>query len=658
MPIVGEGAPWPYDITIDGRGHMMERTAGEDGASVPRFLIRGQRQIQERLDTGDIVGVFGSPESAVPWNVQDFSGGMGLREQVPGVSNRYYYASDVDTRVPLKTMGGPALTTHTLTGSAGTVRAMAVMNVNGTWTLFVGSGRYVFSSPNGTSFSESRDLGSGRTVTSMQVYQGSQSEPFLFVGVSAGQNYWTYSNGAGWTEDSGDEAEYFATVKDELWRAYLDSNVWKVAKATNGGAAATWASGIQVGDPATGITEMLHYDDRIYVFKEDQVLTLQHGATSVTEEVWPGGLEMRDDFNGTGSAPFGSSLYMVLPDAGLYQYTLTGTDQVVKPIGPGLLAMNDSAVRGPVTSVCGERDYWLYATVQNEAGNSFLLATDIASGAWHGSIVDLGAITCRKMIVTDKLTTNPRLFIGMNDDVGSIILPRAGRDRSQDSNCTYSSTGSLYFPRFTGNMPFIDKSFVRAASRADGLDDSNTIRYYYRSNPTASFSALGSAWTAVPQTPIDFPSAGVKSQLLDVRIDFATGITSTPSLSSVTTLYNLRPEFQRRFEFTVVVGDRLKTNEGTEDTQTYEALEDELVNLFDSGPIEMTGPNGRSYTVMFDVEPVARPLKYGRGEDWKVAYDCVAFELAQINTKGTWFRLEAYTWGQLESYTWGQMEGL
>ena len=162
----------------------------------------------------------------------------------------------------------------------------------------------------------------------------------------------------------------------------------------------------------------------------------------------------------------------------------------------------------------------------------------------------------------------------------------------------------------------------------------------------------------MPQNPIDFPSSGVKSQLLDVRLDIATGTTSTPTLSSVTTLYNLRPEFQRRFEFTVLVGDRLKTNEGTEDTQTYETLEDELVNLFDSGPVEMTAPNGRSYTIMFDVEPLARPLQYGRGTTWKVAYDCVAYELAQINTKGTWKRLEAYTWGQLESYTWGQLESL
>ena len=658
MGIVGIGAPWPYDTIINGVGYMIRKARGPDGTLVPQWRVRGQRQIQERLDTGDIAGVLGSPAAEVPWNAQDFSGGMGLREQVPGIANRYYYASNVDTRIPLKVIGGPALTTHALSGAAGTVRAMAVMLVGSTWTLFAGTGQKVFSTSNGTTWSLSRDLGSGRTVTSMQVFEGTAGEPFLFVGVSAGEKYWTYSNTDGWTEDANDEAEYFAAVADELWRAYRTSNVWKVAKSTTGDTAATWAAGITVGDPASAITEMLHYDDRIYVFKGDRIFTLQAAATTVAEEVWPGGLEVKDGLNGVGSSAWGSSLYMVLPDSGLYEYTLTGTDQFVRAMGPGLLATNDSAVRGPVTAVVGERDYWLHAVVQNESGNSFVMAWDKANKAWHGSLIDLGAVTCRKMIVTDKVTTNPQIFIGMDENIGSAVLTRAGRDRSQDSNCTFASTGSLYLPRFTAGFSFLHKSFVRAISRADGLDTSNKVGYFYRSAPGAAFTQLGSAWASVPQTAIRFPSSGVRSELLDVRIDFTTGTTSTPELSSVATLYNLRPDYRRRFEFTLLLGDRLRLNNEGEDFTTYDEQDDAIANLLDAGPVTQIMPNGRTYTVMFDVEPVQELLVYAEGQPYQASMSLVCYEQSEVNVKGTYKRLEAYEYGQLESSTYAQLEAL
>ncbi len=657
--IVGDQEPWPYDIKLSGRGYMLTRIANETGQMVPSFQIKGQQQLQARLDTGDIAGVFGSPEAEVPWVNGDFSGGMGLRDQMPGVINRYYYASGVDTRIPLKTMPGPLLTTHSLSGSAGTVRALAVMNVGGTtWTLFIGVGSNVFSSTDGVTFSLSKALGASRVVTSMVVYQGDQTLPFLFVGVEAGQKYWSY-DGTTWTEHGSLEGVHFVALEDELWRSYKSSNDWFVAKSTDGGATATYGAGIQVGDRATAITEMIGYDDRAYVFKEDQVYTLQHSATAVAAEVWPGGLEMKDSLNGVGSAPWASHLYMVLPDAGLYEYTLTGTDQYIQPVGPDLLAANDSPVRGPVTAVCGERDYWLYAVVKNESGNSFLMAFD--RNAWHGSLVDLGAITCSKMLVTDKITTNPKLFIGLGADVGSIVLARAGRDRSNDSNATFAATGSLYLPRFTGNFPFVDKSYVREAARAEGLDSTNTLQMAFQTAPGGGYSSLGGAWASVPQSPIHFSTGGVKADMLDTRLDFVSdGVYPPPIMSSWVLLYNLRPTFRRAFEFTVICGNDIPTNEvGNLDSQGFTDLEDALNNAADSGPVLLIAPNGLSYTVHVVVQAGSERIQsFQKGQPYRVSYDVTCYEQSALNVKGTHDRLEAYSHDQLEAYTHDQLEAL
>ena len=100
MPRIGDGAPWPHDVVLAGTPLMLVRQANRFGDLLPMWRVAGQQQIQERLDTGDVQGVFGSPQAEVPWTVTDFSGGMGLREQTAGMTNRYSYASNVDARVP------------------------------------------------------------------------------------------------------------------------------------------------------------------------------------------------------------------------------------------------------------------------------------------------------------------------------------------------------------------------------------------------------------------------------------------------------------------------------------------------------------------------------------------------------------------------------
>lgn len=668
---VGTDPPWPYDFSIDGTGVMTVKTLKEEVTTdilgnaiarvikrVPDFEIQGQSQVSPRLDTGDLLGVYGSPEEEVPWVGLGFdtTGGYGLQEQLETRSDRYYYASNVDARVPGRIMPGPALTTHTLTGSAGVVRAMAVMSDGGTDTLYVGMGRYVYASTDGSSFTQVRDMGASRVATSMVVFQGTQSKPALYVGVEAGQGYWTYINGTGWTED-GDEGVHFAVANDELWRGYLDTNTWKVQKSTDGGATATWSGPITIGEGSTKITEMVKYDDRIYIFKENQLYTLVANASSIDEEVWPDSFETKNALTGVGTSTWAGRMYMVIPDAGLYEYQLSGSDQFVQPMGPGLLATNDSPVRGTITAVVGDRDYYLYAAIQNEDGNSYLLAWDRANNAWHGSLVNLGAVTVRKMMISHKITTNPKLYIGTDATVASILLPREGRDPSQDSNVTFATNGQLYLPRFTGLLPFVSKSYLANSLSGSNLSSSNYVTVYYRRTTSGSYTALGSNFTSI--TRKDFPTSGVKSELLDVYLDIFGSASSPPKVASWTLHYAVRPTFKRRFRATVHAGTGLALNDGTPDTQTHEAIRQVILDTLDSGPVEIIGPDGKSYTVLFKGQDYSEtPLAFNLGDEYESAIAILATEYGATNVQGTYARMERYTYLSLQGYTYASLENL
>ena len=618
---VGTDPPWPYDVSIDGTGLMTVKTLREEVTTdalgnaiervikrVPNFEIQGQAQVSPRLDTGDLLGVYGSPEEEVPWVGLGFdtTGGYGLQEQLETRSDRYYYASNVDARVPGRVMPGPAI------AKAATVIGVKVMSDGGTDTLYVGMGRYVYASTDGSSFTQVRDMGASRVATSMVVFQGTQSKPALYVGVEAGQGYWTYINGTGWTED-GDEGVHFAVANDELWRGYLDTNTWKVQKSTDGGATATWSGPITIGEGSTKITEMVKYDDRIYIFKENQLYTLVAGASSIDEEVWPDSFETKNALTGVGTSTWASRMYMVIPDAGLYEYQLSGSDQFVQPVGPGLLATNDSPVRGTITAVVGDRDYYLYAAIQNEDGNSYLLA--------------------------------------------SILLPREGRDPSQDSNVTFATNGQLYLPRFTGLLPFVSKSYLANSLSGSNLSSSNYVTAHYRRTTSGSYTAFGSNFTSI--TRKDFPTSGIKSELLDVYLDIFGSASSPPKVASWTLHYAVRPTFKRRFRATVHAGTGLALNDGTPDTQTHEAIRQVVLDTLDSGPVEIIGPDGKSYTVLFKGQDYSEtPLAFNLGDEYESAIAILATEYGATNVQGTYARMERYTYLSLQGYTYASLENL
>jgi hypothetical protein len=651
---------FPWEVSLNNRGFVCGK---HPDTGLPMFQVLGQKQIQERLDTGDLTGVYGSPEAEVPEVYSDLSRGYGLSVQHTAHPNMYAYASDVDARIPGRTMLGFKQTAITLTGAPAHVRAIAVMSDGGTQTIYAAAGDQVFSSTNGTSFSLANDFANDETITDLTVFRGTQSKPTLYVGFDDNKTsppkFATYINGTGWTTEGSNTASFFVVDNNALWRIWHDSGVPKADKATGGGTGATFGADITLGDATYGATAAIFYQDRPYIFQQDTMLQLNDDGDDFKSEVWPGMQNVTDQWNGVGATVFLNRLYMPVA-GGVYEYILSGTDQQLLPMGPDLVVSNNSLVRGRITAMVGDRDHYLYGVLQNESGNSFLIAWDPAVRAWHGSLADLGAITCRSMVISDKATTNPTLFIAADSDLISVVLERNGRDRSNDSNCTFSQTGSLFYPAFHGHLPFILKQSLAVNIRAVQLAANGSALVKYRTVPSGSYTEIGSSFAAVGQDRIKFPTSGngVKSQILEVQIALtgtATG-TVTPIYGDFTLFYAVIPDLKRLFEMWLRVGDSLPLLDGSFDPATYEVLEQHIIDAVASGIIAFTSLNGSSYNVLVRGEPRETQAQYEVGQPYETLYYVLAAEYERLNVLGTTGRMEGFTTGELEAYTTGQIE--
>ena len=98
---------------------------------------------------------------------------------------------------------------------------------------------------------------------------------------------------------------------------------------------------------------------------------------------------------------------------GLYRFA-PGAFELV---GPETLPDNDSPVRGRITACAGDA-FFLYAALRSDQGVTYLLCYDAERGAWH-PLADLGRRECRHMWVSDFPGPNPRLYVGLDGDIGA-----------------------------------------------------------------------------------------------------------------------------------------------------------------------------------------------------------------------------------------------
>ena len=442
------------------------------------------------------------------------------------------------------------------------------------------------------------------------------------------------------------KAEGFLVVGPELLRSSSEAGAPRISRSADGGNAATWTPGVPVGDPGHAATELLSLGDAPYVVKTDGLFRIRPSGGAALEEPWPRPAAPRGRNSDQRAAVWRGALWLPVEE-GLYRFTPGAFESV----GPETLVDSDSPVRGRITACAGDA-YFLYAALRSEHGVTYLLCYDAERGAWH-PLVELGRRECRHLWISKFPGPNPRLYLGLDGDVGMVILPRHGANPLHDPQCRFAASGELRLSRFHGSPAARRTAFLGLVIDGARLGPDAYVDAAYRLDGQGAFAPLGRFATASGQR-VDFGSA-----VAGTSIDLQLRLTSqsdrvTPVIRAATLAYAARTGFRRVFDFRVRLADRLSLRDGGRDRRTARDTKRALMAAAASElPVVLTTPDGEALEVLVreaEVRATGRPLAW--------AMHISATEYRPTAAHGRHRRLATYRHDHLAAYTHRQISKL
>lgn len=442
------------------------------------------------------------------------------------------------------------------------------------------------------------------------------------------------------------KADGFLVVGHELLRSSSETGVPQISRSTNGGNAATWTAGVPVGEPGHAVTDLLSLGDMPYAVKPDGLFRAPRSGRAELERPWPHPAGTSEQAYRRGAAVWRGALWLPLKE-GLYRFT-PGAFELV---GPETLADNDSPVRGRITACAGDA-YFLYAALRSDRGVTYLMCHDAERGAWH-PLADLGRRECRHMWVSDVPGPNPRLYLGLDGDIGAIILPRSTANPLHDPQCRFAASGELRLSRFHGSPAARRTAFLGLVLDGARLGPDAYVDAAYRLDGQGAYAPLGRFATASGQR-VDFGSA-VAGTSMDLRLRLTSqSDRATPVIRAVTLAYAARTGFRRVFDFRVRLADRLSLRDGGRDRRTASDLKRALMAAAASElPVVLTTPDGEALEVLVreaEVRATGRPLAW--------AIHISATEYRPTAAHGRHRRLATYRHDHLAAYAHRQISQL
>lgn len=442
------------------------------------------------------------------------------------------------------------------------------------------------------------------------------------------------------------KADRFLLVGDALLRASSEVGVPRISRSVDGGGAATWTSGETVGGPGQTVTALASLGDRPYAVKSDGLFRIRPSGEAAFEASWPRPAALRGRSDGRGGAVWRGALWLPSKE-GLYRFAPGGFELV----GPETLPDNDSPVRGRITACAGDA-FFLYAALRSDRGATYLLCYDAERGAWH-PLADLGRRECRHMWVSGVPGPNPRLYLGLDGDLGVIILPRHTANPLHDPRCRFAASGELRLSRFHGSPAARRTAFLGLNIDGARLGPDAFVDAAYRLDGHGAYAPLGRFATASGQR-VDFGSA-VAGTSIDLRLRLTTHSDgATPVIRAVSLAYAARTGFRRVFDFRVRLADQLSLRDGGRDRRAARDIKRALMAAAASElPVVLTTPDGEALEVLVreaEVRATGRPLAW--------AMHISATEYRQTAAHGRHRRLATYRHDHLAAYTHRQISQL
>lgn len=630
-----------YDFVLNGQGYLLARNsrgAGRRGWQEDTVAASTAARTVTEHQYGNLEATVLAP---MVWRTAH----RGYGDRLQRGEGRYYYANNMDCRVPEQILPGPKVTAISTVGGSANVNR--IIEFDG--KLFVLAGRYCKRINSDDSVSLEQDFGAGKVAVDAEVFNGVL---YVSLGFGAGDYLWKRTTGASWTQDDDVQLGYMALWKERLWGQKsttlngVTTNQGVQNVSNNPFTAADWsANGPIVGDPGSIITSMGSLGDMLYVGKTDGL----HGAdaSAIAPLLTPEMRPYTHSDNCRGMTAW-HGMWFVPHLRGLLTYRDMGEGGfLVSDASPGRDADRDNPARGLITAMAGD-DHWLYAALYTPAGHTYILAGREAAGeelqngnmVWH-PLALLQSTKCQAMHVCG-IFTNPRLYYGMNGELGYIILPRNGDNPTADTNCRYATAGSIYLPAHAWNAPASVKVWKEVRIESENLSLGRYLYVYY--------SLDGGTWTALglvnvsPHQVLALPDGGVSGSDLRLRLDYVCTETRAFVIRSIVAVGAERPDTLLQFVALVRCATGLATRSGGKCPRTAATIREELYALAAyRKAVRLIDPIGVEHYVLVQPHLVATEAEQEGKLDRELSLQVTMTEFEARNTP--WARGEIAVYG-------------
>lgn len=651
MPgLLSRRRPWPYHL------QLVHPAAGSVGLTLVPNPQTG-RFYEKKAVTGDGVtpAVFDygayDPFTEKPYVFGRLVGGFGEAVQRTASPTRYKVARRADASIGGRPILGPFFQAQTLPATAVADAGVQFLSAFDTWWLF--RQRYALQRVGDTAWTTVKDFGGSAFVTSATTYApvGAGGEQ---VYVATGDALWNYDAIIPWTNCAlpvGMSANYVVRNNDELWIGSNGNVVRKTTGDPRTGAGA-WGGPIYVGDASAGITGLASLGGQLFVYKTDGIYSVDT-AGDVSELRPEFRLSGKRATNGSALGYWRDRLWFRFGDG--YYYLTGGSTATITAVGPERL-MEVADLPGVPVAFAGH-DVWFGYLVVHDAltTTSRLLKygtwipTDGSTGdapgwsfaeVWHGAIAEwAGQVTA--MGVEGPITTtvgtlsfrrNPWLWVAFADGhVEYTPLPVGAPDPARDSACLFTTDESyVEWPDHTAMAQADVKHFRTFVGEGPVLDATNYATVSYRTDPAGAWTALPAAFTR-SGLRVSTPAAGVTGLRLGVREYLVGTRTSTPEVSSVTLLEQVRPAMVKTLTATARAARHVARRDGTADRRTGEQIRAALQDMADGASAAGAGPvtavlSDETSEAVDVVDYAARESPDGYGLAWDVDLKLVTFQ--------------------------------
>lgn len=675
--------PWPCDIRIGGVGMMM----GRPQQDAPLIISKSQPYTDQAGPDQEAAA------TAVPL-VEDtyvFRGNMGYGQKVQGTTGQEdthsRFCLGADTSVDGLIMKGPAITTFTPGTTDNTNGVVKFIESNG--KLFAVAGRYWLKYVSDSSWTVSKDFGSGVFAIDAETFQssgGTPSTPILWACLnSTNKTQYSTDDGATWTAMATHINIAMSTVGRELYRASSTNFMSKVDANSDPTNEANWtnAYSFAVGDGSHAIQKIaqtaLGYP---LVFKTDGIYTID--ADGSDHHLYPNAVSGGTSEDGKYFFNFGNDVHVTYgkQHVRLVPTVSFGNPRLeLQPIGPERFVSNDSEVRGRITAGAPNGSLGAYAGLYNEdTGDSYLLkfgsfaAPDQNSqtpdessriDSWHGSISQkFSSIKLTAMIRSSigAPSNHYRCYMGFSD--GSLAwftmpnTPNPAADTSYAFDNTTDAT--VNWPLFHGNHEADAKSIRGFSVAGTTLTTTEYATWNYKIDPSQSaYTALGTNFTNTPRGRVDL-TAGVKSYLADFQLVLHnTNTSASPIVTAPALHYAIVPVTILIYEGMIQSQDGLLKRNASPLRIGRSRIRSVLQSAVGSGGTTVIFPDESQKVVNF-IDFGEKMTWDERTKSWGagLSFTCVEYVTntpsgsGSVNViYGTVLRLQPYQVGDLAGYT-------